>query len=91
MAIGETVIDPCCERDGGNRKLNISVPKHIPILNNLSVMKEICGLRVLRLNRSFVENSNIEPRVFGDMMMEVFNHEKNGVLIHIIYSNDLTS
>jgi len=78
-------------RDGGNRKLNISVSKHISISNNLSVMKEICALRGLRLNRSLVENSNIESQVFDDMMMKIFDHEKNDVLIHIIHSNDLTS
>jgi len=78
-------------RDDGNRKLNISVSKHISILNNSSVMKKICGLEILRLNRSFVKNSNIEFRVFDDMMIKIFDHEKNDVLIHIIHSNDLIS
>jgi len=78
-------------RNNENRKLNISVSKHISILNNLSVMKKICDLEVLRLNRSFVKNSNIEPRVFDNMMMKIFDHEKNDVFIHIIHSNDLIS
>ncbi len=78
-------------RNDENRKLNISVLKHILILNNLSVMKKICDLRDLRLNRSFVKNSNIESRVFNNIIMKIFNHEKNDVFIHIIYSNDLIS
>ncbi len=78
-------------RNNKNRKLNISVLKHILISNNLSVMNEICDFRVLRLNRSFVKDLIIKSRMFDNIIIKIFDHKKNDVLIYIIHSNDLIS